>query len=127
MESIDHLVLTVANIDHTIDFYTKILGMTASVFGNGRNALHFGSQKINLHQIGHEFKPHELKTICGSVDICFVSPLNLWIEKLRASGVTIEEGPVKRTGAIAQMESLYIRDPDNNLVEIAYYTCLLIM
>lgn len=124
MESIDHLVLTVANIENTVDFYTKILGMTTSIFGDGRKALHFGSQKINLHQIGHEFKPHALYPTSGSVDICFVTKqsLQLWIDKLKDLGVNIEEGPVKRTGAVAPMESLYVRDPDNNLVEIAYYS-----
>lgn len=124
MESIDHLVLTVANIQQTIDFYTNVLGMTVSVFGSdGRKALHFGNQKINLHQFGHEFKPHAFKPICGSVDICFVTkqPLHLWIGKLKDVGVNIEEGPVPRTGAMAPMTSLYVRDPDNNLVEIAYY------
>lgn len=94
-----------------------------SVFGSGRNALHFGNQKINLHQTGHEFKPHAQKPTCGSGDICFVTkqPLNVWIDKLNALQVDIEEGPVSRTGAVAPMNSLYIRDPDNNLVEIAYY------
>lgn len=123
MESIDHIVLTVANIDRTIDFYTKILGMTISTFGSGRKALHFGKQKINLHEIGHEFQPHAFKPTSGSVDICFVTeqPLHLWIDKLNVFDVTIEEGPVRRTGALAAMNSLYVRDPDNNLVEIAYY------
>lgn len=97
--------------------------MTVSVFGSGRQALHFGSQKINLHQIGHEFKPHAQKPTCGSVDICFVTkqPLEVWIDKLKANEVAVEEGPVARTGAVAPMNSLYVRDPDNNLVEIAYY------
>lgn len=124
MDSIDHIVLTVANIESTIDFYTKVLGMSSSVFGAGRKALHFGSQKINLHQIGHEFEPHAFKPTCGSVDICFVTkqPLDLWIDKLKACGVTIEEGPVSRTGALSTMNSLYVRDPDMNLVEIAYYS-----
>ncbi len=124
MDSIDHLVLTVESIERTINFYTSALGMTVSVFGSDRRkALHFGSQKINLHQIGHEFKPHAFKPVCGSVDICFVTkqPLHLWIDKLKASDVVIEEGPVPRTGALAPMNSLYVRDPDNNLVEIAYY------
>lgn len=124
MDGIDHIVLTVTNIEATIDFYTKILGMTASIFGSGRKALHFGSQKINLHEIGHEFKPHAFKPVCGSVDICFVTkqPLHLWIDKLKAFEVIIEEGPVPRTGAVAPMNSLYVRDPDNNLIEIAYYS-----
>ncbi|KAJ6636467.1 Glyoxalase domain-containing protein 5 [Pseudolycoriella hygida] len=124
VESIDHIVLTVANIDRSITFYTNILGMTAKVFGDGRYALHFGTQKINLHQIGHEFMPHAFKPTCGSVDICFVTkqPLDLWMDKLKALRVTVEEGPVPRTGALAPMNSLYIRDPDNNLVEIAYYS-----
>lgn len=97
--------------------------MTVSVFGSGRQALHFGSQKINLHQIGHEFKPHAQKPTCGSVDICFVTKqsLEVWIDKLKANEVAVEEGPVARTGAVAPMNSLYVRDPDNNLVEIAYY------
>lgn len=123
MDSIDHVVLTVADIESTIHFYTKILGMTAITFGAGRKALKFGNQKINLHQLGQEFKPHAYKPVSGSVDICFVTeqPLHLWIDKLNIFGVTIEEGPVPRTGAVAPMNSVYIRDPDKNLIEIAYY------
>lgn len=123
MKSIDHIVLTVADTDRTIDFYTKILGMKAITFGEGRKALTFGNQKINLHQVGQEFKPHAHQPVCGSADICFVTqqPLDLWIDRLKVHSVTIEVGPVPRTGAVGPMNSLYIRDPDKNLIEIAYY------
>lgn len=118
---LDHLVLTVASIDRTIAFYTATLGMQAVSFGNGRKALAFGQQKINLHEQGHEFAPKAAHPVPGSADLCFLSatPLASVTAHLAACGVPIEEGPVRRTGAMGPILSVYVRDPDSNLVEIA--------
>jgi catechol 2,3-dioxygenase-like lactoylglutathione lyase family enzyme len=122
IEQIDHVVLTVASLDATIDFYTEVLGMDAVTF-NGRKALAFGDQKINLHQRGHEFKPHAAHPMPGSADLCFITltPLDEVVEYLAALRVHIEEGPVERTGAAGKLRSVYIRDPDHNLIEISNY------
>jgi catechol 2,3-dioxygenase-like lactoylglutathione lyase family enzyme len=122
IEQIDHVVLTVANIDATIDFYTEVLGMDAVAF-NGRKALLFGEQKINLHQRGHEFSPKAAHPTPGSADLCFITltPLDEVMEYLAALRVHIEEGPVERPGAAGKLRSVYIRDPDHNLVEISNY------
>jgi len=122
IEQIDHIVLTVANLDATIDFYTEVLGMDSVTF-NGRKALTFGEQKINLHQRGHEFSPKAAHPTPGSADVCFITltPLDEVIEYLAALRVHIEEGPVERAGASGKLRSLYIRDPDHNLVEISNY------
>jgi catechol 2,3-dioxygenase-like lactoylglutathione lyase family enzyme len=122
IEQLDHFVLTVANLDATIDFYTEVLSMDAITF-NGRKALRFGDQKINLHQRGHEFNPKAAHPTPGSADLCFItlSPLDEVVEYLAALRVHIEEGPVERTGAVGKIRSLYIRDPDHNLVEISNY------
>lgn len=123
--SLDHLVLTVADIGRTVAFYTKVLGMTAEAFraadGSTRNALKFGSQKINLHQKGAEFDPKAAHPAPGSADLCFLSetPLATWAGVLAAAGVAVEQGPVARTGATGPILSLYIRDPDGNLIEIS--------
>lgn len=121
LDRIDHLVLTVRNIDHTCDFYTRVLGMKAVTFGNGRKALAFGDQKLNLHQYGKEFEPKADKPTPGSVDICFITndPLDQVIRHLEEAGVKVLEGPVRRTGAKGPIVSVYIRDPDNNLIEIS--------
>lgn len=121
LDRIDHLVLTVRNIDHTCDFYTRVLGMKAVTFGNGRKALAFGDQKLNLHQYGKEFEPKADKPTPGSVDICFITndPLDQVIRHLEEAGVKVLEGPVGRTGAKGPIVSVYIRDPDNNLIEIS--------
>ena len=122
IEQIDHIVLTVANIDATIDFYTEVLGMDAVTF-NGRKALHFGEQKINLHQRGHEFSPRAAHPTPGSADLCFITldALEEVIEYLTALRIHVEEGPVERIGASGKLRSVYIRDPDHNLIEISNY------
>jgi len=123
IDRIDHLVLTVRSIEATCDFYTRVLGMRVATFESGRTSLHFGTQKINLHEAGHEFEPRAFVPIPGSADLCFISaiPLEEVIQHLQFCDVEIEEGPVKRTGAQGAMTSLYFRDPDKNLIEIAQY------
>jgi catechol 2,3-dioxygenase-like lactoylglutathione lyase family enzyme len=123
IERLDHLVLTVADIDRTVDFYSRVLGMRAETFGAGRRALRFGESKINLHQAGREFEPKARCPVPGSADLCFVSatPLEQVQEQLAALGVAVEEGPVDRTGALGPIRSVYVRDPDGNLVEISTY------
>lgn len=122
--SLDHLVLTVADIEATLAFYGDILGMRAVSFAGGRHALAFGTQKINLHQKGHEFEPKARHPSPGSADLCFVAAIGLdqVQARLRAKGVAIVEGPVARTGAVGPILSIYIRDPDHNLIEICHYT-----
>ncbi|MET3210002.1 UNVERIFIED_CONTAM: catechol 2,3-dioxygenase-like lactoylglutathione lyase family enzyme [Paenibacillus sp. PvR008] len=119
----DHLVLTVKNMDITCDFYSQVLGMQITTFGEGRKALHFGQQKINLHEVGKEFEPKAKTPMSGSADLCFITdvPLSDVIFHLDSCGIPIEEGPVKRTGALAPITSVYIRDPDGNLIEISNY------
>ncbi|MBX4972894.1 VOC family protein [Rhizobium lentis] len=121
IDRLDHLVLTVADIAATCDFYARILGMSVETFAEGRKALKFGVQKINLHQAGHEFEPKAKHPIPGSGDLCFITetPLADVIAHLHASGVAIEEGPVERTGATGRLRSVYFRDPDGNLVEVS--------
>lgn len=121
IEQLDHLVLTVADITRTCTFYEQVLGFKVVTFKEGRQALTFGNQKINLHQVGLEFEPKALQPTAGSGDLCFiaVTPLDTVIEELRALNVPIEEGPVTRTGATGPILSVYIRDPDHNLIEIA--------
>jgi catechol 2,3-dioxygenase-like lactoylglutathione lyase family enzyme len=124
IDRLDHLVLTVADIDATVTFYEQVLGMRAVTFGDGRRALAFGTSKINLHQAGHEFEPKAARPTPGSADICLIAadPLDQVCADLAAHGVTIEEGPVARTGATGPIRSVYLRDPDNNLIEISNYT-----
>ena len=119
---IDHLVLTVRNIDTTVSFYQTILGMQKLSF-KGRTALGFGQQKINLHEQGREFEPRAHLPAPGSADICLIADTPLWeaIQHVQAHGVEIIEGPVSRTGATGQIESFYFRDPDLNLIEVANY------
>ena len=123
VERLDHLVLTVADIEETCEFYQRALGMKVVKFGEGRTALTFGNQKINLHQAGREFEPKAARPTVGSGDLCFISdtPVAQWIEHLAACGIPIEEGPVERTGAVGPIMSVYIRDPSGNLIEIANY------
>lgn len=122
-DRLDHLVLTVADVERTVDFYARVLGMTPVTFGGGRRALAFGNQKINLHQAGHEFEPKAARPTPGSADLCFVSsvPLVEVMGHLAASGVDVEEGPVPRTGATGPIASVYFRDPDGNLIEVSNY------
>ena len=119
----DHLVLMVASIERTVAFYTDVLGMRAETFEDGRFALHFGSQKFNLHEAGHEFEPKAARPAPGTVDICLVAstPLDEVIAALGAHGVPIIEGPGPQTGARGEIRSVYLRDPDDNLIEIANY------
>lgn len=118
---IDHLVLTVASIEATCAFYSDVLGMEVVTFAGGRRALSFGAQKINLHEVGREFEPKAARPTAGSGDFCLIAdtPLDEVIAELKARGITIEEGPVSRTGATGPIRSVYVRDPDDNLVEIA--------
>jgi len=123
VDRIDHLVLTVRDVEVTCDFYARVLGMRVVTFGDGRKALQFGEQKINLHEFGKEFELKALKPTPGSGDICFITrlPLKEVIEHMRSQGIKIVEGPVKRMGAMGQIESVYVRDPDGNLVEVGNY------
>ena len=118
---LDHLVLTVKNIEITTAFYSQILGMKVREFDKGRISLHFGSQKINLHKAGEEFEPKAASPMPGSGDLCFIAavPLDDVIAHLERNSIAIIEGPVARTGATGPIRSVYIRDPDGNLVEIA--------
>ena len=119
----DHLVLTVASIETTVAFYRDVLGMRAETFGDGRWALHFGAQKFNLHEAGHEFEPKAARPTPGSVGICLVvaTPIDEVVAALGSLGVPVVEGPVDRTGARGPIRSVYLRDPDDNLVELASY------
>lgn len=123
IEAIDHIVLTVKDIDITCAFYTRVLGMRVTTFGNGRKALSFGTQKINLHQLGKEFEPKAEKPTPGSADLCFVSstPINEVVIHLANQGIELVEGPVQRTGATGSITSVYFRDPDGNLIEVSNY------
>ena len=120
---LDHLVLTVADIERTSGFYERVLGLVTVSFGAGRTALAFGQQKINLHQSGAEFEPKAANPTPGSADLCLITdaPLERVAAHLDATGTPIEEGPVVRTGAAGPITSIYIRDPDANLIEIATY------
>lgn len=123
---LDHLVLTVANIPQTVRFYTQVLGMRGEQFtgadGGRRWALLFGQSKINLHQAGREFTPHARQPSAGAADVCFLSdaPLEEWQAHLATHDIQIEQGPVRRTGARGPIMSLYLRDPDGNLIEIGH-------
>jgi catechol 2,3-dioxygenase-like lactoylglutathione lyase family enzyme len=122
IDHLDHLVLTVANIDATVAFYTSALGMEKVTF-DGRKALRFGEQKINLHQAGNEFEPKAAHPTPGSADLCFITKTSLEdvISHLTSTHYAIELGPVERTGAVGKMRSIYLRDPDSNLIEISNY------
>ncbi|MCZ4350896.1 VOC family protein [Roseovarius aestuarii] len=120
---LDHLVLTVADLDKTCEFYEKILGFEIISFGQGRRAMAFGKQKFNLHQAGQEFEPKALRPTPGSMDLCLITSLALYVvvERLKHAAVLIEAGPITRTGAQGPILSVYIRDPDHNLIEISTY------
>jgi catechol 2,3-dioxygenase-like lactoylglutathione lyase family enzyme len=122
IDHLDHLVLTVADIDATVAFYRSALGMELFEFGN-RKALRFGEQKINLHQAGKEFEPKAAHPTPGSGDLCFITkaPMEEVASHLKALHLAIEVGPVDRTGAVGKIRSIYLRDPDFNLVEISNY------
>jgi catechol 2,3-dioxygenase-like lactoylglutathione lyase family enzyme len=120
LESLDHLVLTVSDIDATVRFYES-LGMRREDFGEGRVALRFGDQKINLHEAGSEIEPHAAHPEPGSADLCFLvaDEIDQVIASLSESGISVELGPVRRTGATSALASVYLRDPDGNLVELS--------
>jgi catechol 2,3-dioxygenase-like lactoylglutathione lyase family enzyme len=122
IDHLDHLVLTVASIDATAAFYTSALGMELVTF-NDRKALRFGKQKINLHPAGNEFEPKAAHPTPGSGDLCFITNTSLEdvIAHLKSKNLAIELGPVERTGAAGKMRSIYLRDPDSNLIEISNY------
>jgi len=123
VDSIDHLVLTVSDIEATCAFYATALGMVPSRFGSDRKALNFGAQKINLHALGQEIEPKAFCSVPGSVDLCLITsvPISEVIQHLNSVGVTVIEGPVERTGARGQITSVYLRDPDQNLIEVSNY------
>lgn len=126
IDHLDHLVLTTANENACIDFYTRVLGMSLESFIGGtppveRKAFKFGNQKINLHIKGKEFEPKAQTPMPGALDLCFIAdrPLDAVIAKLKAEAWPIVEGPIIRTGATAKINSVYVRDPDQNLIEIS--------
>lgn len=116
-------MLTVVDVERTVDFYSRVLGMDVVSFGSGRRALTFAASKINLHQVGHEFEPKAAAPTPGSADLCLISVdcLDAVLAHLIACGVCVEQGPVQRTGATGPITSVYFRDPDGNLVEISNY------
>ena len=126
LTSIDHIVLTASDLDKTISFYCDVLGMTLENFtpsdgGEERKSLKFGDQKINLHHAKLPYKPHANNPVSGAVDICFLSSTTLeeWQNIFSKKGVVIEDGPIQKTGATGPIMSLYVRDPDENLIEIS--------
>ncbi len=123
IDRIDHIVITAHDVERTLDFYSRVLGMEPITFAGGRRGLAFGRQKINLHQAGREFEPKALKPVPGSLDLCFITetPLEEVMAELKSAGVAIADGPVAKTGALGPMTSVYFRDPDGNLVEVSNY------
>ena len=117
---IDHIVLTVRDIERSVAFYSRVLGLEAVTFGEGRRALAFGNQKINLQTLGMETRNH---AVIGSGDLCLITdwPPDKVIAHLESEGVEINEGPVGKTGALGPMTSVYFTDPDGNLIEVAHY------
>ena len=121
LTALDHLVLTVNDVDVTRSFYIRVLGMEEIIFSGNRKALAFGGQKINLHRRGSEFDPKAEHPTPGSADLCFLTEIPLFeaMEHVRSQGVAILEGPVERVGACGPIVSFYFRDPDGNLIEVA--------
>ena len=120
---LDHLVLTVADIETTCQFYQSALNFEVITFGENRKALRFGTQKINLHQVGKEFEPKALHPTAGSADLCFIAetPIDEVMAHLHVQNISIVEGPIQRTGATGKILSVYLRDPDQNLIEISTF------
>lgn len=123
VDRLDHLVLTVKDINETVQFYSSAMGMEKVEFGEGRIALSFGQQKINLHQLGKEFEPKAQNVKSGSADLCFIieTPVEQAINDLELRGINVIEGPVQRTGALGKIKSAYFRDADGNLIEVSNY------
>ncbi len=123
IDAIDHVVLTVRDLDRTCDFYQSVLGFEVVTFGAGRRGLQFGRQKLNLHLYGKEFEPKAQHPTPGSADLCFITstPLDDVRRELGEKQIPIELGPVERVGAVGTLLSVYVRDPDLNLIEIANY------
>lgn len=121
IDHLDHLVLTTTDEAACVRFYVDGLGMALETFGAGRRALRFGQQKINLHVKGAEFEPKAHLPVPGALDLCFIAsrPLDEVIGELQRKGLAIVEGPVMRTGAVSRIRSVYLRDPDLNLIEIS--------
>ena len=121
MNRLDHLVLTVRDVHRTLAFYRDVLGMEPIGFGHGRYALKFGRQKINLHPSSAPLEPHARRPTCGSGDLCFLTsaPPRQVMKHLEALGIAVEDGPVPRSGAVGPITSVYFRDPDGNLLEVA--------
>jgi catechol 2,3-dioxygenase-like lactoylglutathione lyase family enzyme len=121
IDHLDHLVLTTFDLEACKDFYVRVLGMRLETFGEGRFAFRFGNQKINVHVRGHEFEPKAHLPVPGALDLCFIASIGLEavIEQLRTADWPIVEGPVQRTGATGPIRSVYVRDPDLNLIEIS--------
>ena len=123
IDRIDHVVLTVFDLERTLDFYSRVLGMEPVTFAGGRRGLAFGRQKFNLHQAGREFEPKALRPAPGTMDLCLITetPLDQVMATLKDQGVAIIDGPVDKTGAMGPIKSVYFRDPDGNLVEVSNY------
>jgi catechol 2,3-dioxygenase-like lactoylglutathione lyase family enzyme len=121
IKELDHVVITATDIERTVTVYTRVLGMELDSFAEDRKALRFGRQKINLHKRGEEIFPHARNPLPGSADLCFLTdvPMQQVVEHLHSLGIEILEGPVQKTGAAGPMFSVYIQDPDGNLLEIA--------
>ena len=121
--NLDHIVLTVRDIANTVEFYESVLGMSHEMYDDGRIALKFGNQKINLHEYNREIEPKASQPIPGSEDLCFITDTKIEVamESVKSKGIYILEGPVKRTGATGSIISFYFRDPEGNLIEIANY------
>ena len=121
--SLDHLVLTVQDIPRAIKFYVEVLGMQEVTFGDNRKALTYGQQKINLHKFGKEFEPKAASPLPGSADLCFIvdGALEDFMKQLNYNNIEILQGPVARNGALGAINSVYIRDPDQNLIELSSY------
>jgi len=120
---IDHIVMTVNSVDVTCEFYSRVLGMDVITFAQGRKALSFGAQKLNLHEVGNEFEPKAHMPTPGSIDLCLITetPIDKVFNHLASMDVEILEGPIKRTGAAGTIISVYFRDPDQNLLEVSNY------
>ena len=123
IDRVDHIVLTVSDIEQTCEFYARVFGMEVVTFGENRRALAFGRQKFNLHEQGKEFNPKARAPTPGAIDICLVteSPIEDVVDHVKGVGVKIEQGPIQRTGATGPIISVYFRDPDGNLIEVSQY------